>query len=495
MTTLKAENLGPVQHIEAVVPDDDHGHIMVFHGLNGTGKTELLGAIDFRLTGAGNKPSVRSGCKTGSLDLAGGSLKLGANVRRIGSPDVKVVVGQANLSELIDNQFKDATVCDEHRIAALLSYRDAELSTATVTELFRKECGEAMEETTIYDCTPGESVVEYAERMRLLFQSDARGAEDDVVKWKTQADAAELAAQCVDLSAPDDAQQLQQALTAATQRRMRLDAERSAAETSRKKADAARKALATLGSDEDVDEFRTLAEAAAAQVREADRIVRDAEDALAEAREKLTSAKALRAVREEALQSAVERGAKRRNAEALISAVVEGPSDAEIADADASIAAARKAVELGALVRKAKEQAAAAVDFRSAERKAAADAEMFRKASDNVDKALSAAVAKLGGPIQVRGKRLVVHKQGVETYVGDLSAGERAALFLPMVVGAVGRGAHVILRQESWEGLDVLGKQAVWQAVHDSGVIVWTAQSEQDAANVGREIRVEEYRG
>jgi hypothetical protein len=39
----------------------------------------------------------------------------------------------------------------------------------------------------------------------------------------------------------------------------------------------------------------------------------------------------------------------------------------------------------------------------------------------------------------------------------------------------------------------VLGKRAVWQAVRDAGVIVWTAQSEQDAANVGREIRVEEY--
>lgn len=495
MTTLKAENVGPVQHIEAVVPDDNNGHIMVFHGLNGTGKTELLGAIDFRLTGAGNKPSVRAGCKTGSLDLAGGGLKLGANVRKIGSPDVKVVVGQANLSELIDNQFKDAEVCDEHRITALLSYRDAELSTETVTELFRKECGEAMTPLPADENRPGESVIEYAERMREKFQQDAREAEAAADTWKTRADAAELAAQCVDLSAPDDAQQLQQELTAATQRRMRLDAERSAAETSRKKADAARQALATLGSDADAAEYQARVEASAADVRESEHAVRAAEDALTLARERLIAAKRTMAIDQQGLQEAQSRAEQRRRAEQALAAVVEGPSDAEIADADSAIAAARNAVELGALVRKAKERQAAAVDFRAAERKAAADAEMFRKASDNVDKALSAAVAKLGGPIQVRGKRLVVHKQGVETYVGDLSAGERAALFLPMVVGAVGRGAHVILRQESWEGLDVLGKQAVWQAVHDSGVIVWTAQSEQDAANVGREIRVEEYRG
>ena len=54
-------------------------------------------------------------------------------------------------------------------------------------------------------------------------------------------------------------------------------------------------------------------------------------------------------------------------------------------------------------------------------------------------------------------------------------------------------GSPVIVQQEAWEGLDVTGRDALRDAVREAGVVLWTAQAEQDREKIGLDIRVEEY--
>lgn len=154
---------------------------------------------------------------------------------------------------------------------------------------------------------------------------------------------------------------------------------------------------------------------------------------------------------------------------------------------------ARRAVETGAVVRRAIEQRDAAVEFRRAERQSAERAAAFRAASEAVSVALRACIAELGWPVYVDGDRLMVDRGGRQKYVGELSAGERARLFLPHVARCLPPGSPVIVQQETWEGLDVTGRDALRDAVREAGVVLWTAQAEQDREKIGLDIRVEEY--
>ena len=72
--------------------------------------------------------------------------------------------------------------------------------------------------------------------------------------------------------------------------------------------------------------------------------------------------------------------------------------------------AARRAVEAGALVRKAKEQLAAADDFGAAAIKQTARAERLRKAAWAVDRVLAGQIAQLEVPVAIREGRMVVKR-------------------------------------------------------------------------------------
>jgi energy-coupling factor transporter ATP-binding protein EcfA2 len=157
-----------------------------------------------------------------------------------------------------------------------------------------------------------------------------------------------------------------------------------------------------------------------------------------------------------------------------------------------AVTAARKAMESGALARKAKEQLAAAEEFEVAAKAAAKAAEKLRANAAATDDVLAAELQRIGCPWRPidmpKGsgtvRRLVVgHRRGEQTLVSDLSEGERAKHAIDVALSLAGksdRPAVLILRQEVFEGLQPAVRALIDQHAKERGVVILTAEATDD---------------
>lgn len=152
----------------------------------------------------------------------------------------------------------------------------------------------------------------------------------------------------------------------------------------------------------------------------------------------------------------------------------------------------RKAMEQGAVVRKAKQQAAAAEDFDAAAIETAKEAEDLRRRAAATDDILAAELQRIGcpwRPVDVpKGngteRRLVCrHKRGDATLVSELSEGERAKHAIDVALKLAGKSdkpAVLILRQELFEGLQPAVRQEINEHARERNVVILTASASDD---------------
>ena len=141
---------------------------------------------------------------------------------------------------------------------------------------------------------------------------------------------------------------------------------------------------------------------------------------------------------------------------------------------------ARQAIEVGALVRKAKaakDAGALALDDAEAHSRRA---KQLREAARSTDVVLSEAVAPACQALRVDSGRLVTDTARGVTFYADLSMGERWRLALDLAAAAVGRGGLLTCPQEAWESLDPQNRNAIAERCQELGVVLLSAEATGD---------------
>jgi hypothetical protein len=161
------------------------------------------------------------------------------------------------------------------------------------------------------------------------------------------------------------------------------------------------------------------------------------------------------------------------------------PGD-ELAKATEAVTGARQALERGVLIRKAKEQLAAAEQSSKVAGGHRMQAAKLREAAKGTDEVLSAVVAKTGSRLRVEAGRLVLDTKRGVTYFADLSHGERWKIALDIAIEAVGEGGLLTCPQEAFESLDPDNRRLVHEHLIGSGVVMLTAEA--DAGELRAEV-------
>lgn len=473
-------NVGPIERI--TIPLPPRGGLVVFRGANGVGKSHALEAIDSALSGHGKLP-VRDGELQAEVNAHGVTLRVGRGKSRTGEAEVHTLEGRFNLAHLVDPGIADPEKADAIRVKALVQLAGVKADPALFHQLLGTEEFDAVVSPATRIVT---DVVAMAGAVKRDIEAAARKSEDQAKNAAQAEAAARRAIGDVDLSAPDDARALQAALTAAITARERLIAEARRAEKARQDGDAAKARIEQAKSEwkgPTVEDAR-LAEKAAKESLEIARFaVEEAKRAYDRACENMTRATWLAEQSERARENAerIEANFSQWQAQIDAAASVREISRSEIESADHAVSVAEQAVEVGAIVRKAKTDLADAELHAEKRRGFETHAKRLREAAAGTEQVLSSLVSKAGVAMQVRAidrrMRLTVQTdRGTEPFA-ELSHGERWRVALEIAITAVGPGGEITIPQDAFEGLDPEARRAIAQQLEAAGVIAYTAEA------------------
>ncbi len=336
-------------------------------------------------------------------------------------------------------------------------------------------------------------------------EAASRKSADEAKNAAARADACRKAIEGIDLDAEADAKKLQAELEAAVGEKSRLETKSAAHSTAQDAARISRDALnkrladykgptlehAAVAEKEARDALETCyVERAAAElaVLQAKQRLEAAQKASARAGDAVTDKERIREMAEQHAAGII------YFRETIDAAANLGPVNAgDIVRAKSQVDQCRQHVEQGAIVRRARQQAAEAEQFKQAVATHGAEADALRDAARAVDNVLSEVVSKAGVPLRVEavnaGLRLTTQTGRGRTCFGELSDGERWRIGLDIAINAVGAGGELTIGQPAWQDLDKANRQAIAARAREAGVIIYTAQADEG------ELRAEVYNG
>jgi DNA repair exonuclease SbcCD ATPase subunit len=479
---IKAENVGPVRQLDVTVAPG----LNVLRGANGSGKSTLLTAVNYALTKTGDKPTPRDGTRAGKLEAFGVCCTFTSRATLKGSLEVESLSGRLDLGDLIAPGYEDEAVNDARRIKRLIELSGAQ---ATVSMFAGLLAGMKIGSLPT-------DLIDAADFVKRLLQERAREQEAVAERQQANAAAARQAAVGVDVTAETDAERLQEAYTEAAadlarlvQQKVETDQRKAQAKTARTNLEEAKSSCAlTKGA------ALLAVESARGDVRRFQQEVDTLRDALQRAEHNRDIAVAKLESCETQFLQADDYAKSMAVWEQQIAAAerLEPVDQLAIDVRKTAVATARKAMETGALARKAKEQLAAAEEFDAVAKASTKAAEKLRANAAATDDVLAAELQRIGcpwRPIDVpKGsgtvRRLVVgHRRGEQTLVSDLSEGERAKHAIDVALSLAGksdRPAVLILRQEVFEGLQPAVRAMIDQHAQERGVVILTAEATDD---------------
>lgn len=479
MQTVDISNIGPISQLAFTVPEE--GGVIVLRGKNGSGKSKALEAVSSLVNGKGSV-SVRDGQLNGRVEGFGVEMKVGRSTRRTGELLVESLHSKMDVSSLVDPGIKSLDAADSHRIKALVTLTGVK----PAADLFYPLIGDRSEFEKLIGTNALESddLVVMADRIKRDLESAARKEESQVEHATGRASGCREAAAGVDVSAECDAGKLQASLETAIQLESRLKAEAAAFEKASKAAklasDQLEDAEASYAGPSLIDAAKSE-ETAKGTVAKAEAVVRDAEAALAKARQHHDTARAEYSHAITARKTAEQHEAMVKQWRDQIAAAIPAkPDPNDIAEATKAVLSTRQAVEAGALIRKAKMDLMAADQHSETAKEHAAKALKLREAAKGTDEVLSGVVAKTGCPLRVEAGRLVLDTRRGATYFADLSHGERWKMALDIAIDAVGAKGVLTIPQEAWESLDGINRDAIAEHVAGRGVVILTAEASND---------------
>jgi energy-coupling factor transporter ATP-binding protein EcfA2 len=484
MKSIEIQNSKAVQNL--TLPWPDNGGLVVLRGYNGAGKSDTLEAVDVLLGGEG-KLERTDGKPVGKVEGLGRTIRItAAGARKSGALEVNTLEDNIGIGDLIDPKEKSPAAADRKAMKALLRILKVKADPEKFFPLVGGE--EEFRKLVNPEVFIQSDIVTMAAMVKRDIEQAARRSEQTEKNHRQDAAAELKAANGTDLSLPDDPKVLHEELERATRRREELKQQESAAIRSRSEIDKAKAELQKAKESyrgPTVEEAKSAAEEAKTMLQAAKQRVEDAQRALDEAKLNLAHANSAYTTSDQA----------HKNAEAYESlcqkwqnaldntAIIEPPSDADLAGSLLLLEKAREAVDAGVKVRMAKIHKAKAEELNAKANQESANSEMFRNAAKGTEKVLSEILQESGGPIKVTSDdkdelRLVYteHKRG-EVFLSDLSHGERTALIVPMVIKAVGPGGGFTLPQTYYESLQPSKKKELAKMLDGSGVCCYTAES------------------
>jgi hypothetical protein len=495
MSTITITDVGPIASLSIDVPSG--GGVVEFLGPHGVGKSHALAAIDAAVSGNG-KPPVRDAAVSGEVNALGATLRIGKRVTRdVEGLEVTSIDGRFSVADLIDPALKDPAAADSKRIKALLQITGETPSAELFYPLFggKAEFEAAVKSTTL-EC---DDLVRMAEGVKRDCEARARDAADEAIKAEGRAKALLQSVDGIDLHAEADGAKLQGELEAAIRGEQALQTKARAANQARLQADLAKDRLEEIAA---TYAGPTVEDAAAELARtkgEVERVnaeVVKAEEALNAARRMQVTANNAHAIAIREHKTAVHHAETLAATQQALGAVIpEAPAPEQLAAAAEKVAKARVAQEAGTLIRKAlADQAKAEAAIRDASAFRVRE-KGLRAAAAGVEKVLSEAVSRVGGPLQVHAGRLVLPTdRGLEAF-GDLSEGERCALSVEIAAKAVARLAQqhgtergiVVLPQRFWQELNRHSRGRIHEIAKEHKATVFTGRITDEGELEARE--------
>ena len=477
---LTIENIGPIDKLTIPVPED--GGVVVLHGPNGTGKTQGLEATQALLRGKGSL-DCRDGQVRGVMAGFGVKITVGRTARRTGELQALHLEQRLDVADLVDPRVKDPEAADARRIKALVNVQGVKADPAMFYDLLGGEetfCG-----LVGAIAANGGDLVEMASGVKRCIEVVARDEESQATRAEGEAAGCKGAIGDLDMSAEDDAEELQSHLEASITHDAEVKSRRESGMTARQNATEAHASLEKARTSHAGPTLeQAVAEAKAAGVAH-DKALGQLGEAQAHEAQCGLLCKAATDRRDVAMQY--------ENDVVILTDIVDKAANADVptelhmADAAAKVTDAREGVEQGALIRSAKEKLVAVEVFKSSATEHHEEAKSLRKAAAGVDGVLSKAIGS--GPLRVEAGRMVTETTRGTTFFADLSPGERWRIVLGLAAERVGEGGLVVVPQEAWEGLDPDNRMAVAADAKRLKVVVLTAESDMG------ELSADEYLG
>ena len=467
---IELDNIGAIRSAKILIPKD--GGVVVLTGRNGSGKSTALDAIQSAMTGKG-KPPITDMAKSGSVSVAGVTMKVSRSVRRQGELQVETLDGRLSIADLVDPGFVDPDCADAKRIKALVGLSKADISEGDL---------HGFPENLTKDLSLDDPVAAMAElRKRLNIGAN----EYEKLSAKDEAAAtAILESLTGDLDTPIDPAAAQERVTAAIRAMDALKKQSELAEAAKVRIAAARERMGHLSELPSLDLEKAIQDATRLEQETAQKkalaveLKAKYEAALADYKESVVHRDAATDRFEDAQAQAKLRAELDRQ---IQESHVEPPSADALADAAAELDAAKAAQAKAAQQQVMMQQRERADALILTAQEYADEAKELREKAKQTDEVLSEIVSEIPAcPLRVVDGRLVTDTKRGATFYSDLSAGERWRIALDIAIQAVGTGGLLVIPQEAWEGLDPANRAAIDAQAKAAQVVVLTAECSAD---------------
>ncbi len=463
---IELDSIGAIRSAKILIPKD--GGVVVLTGRNGSGKSTALEAIQSAMTGKG-KPPVTDMSKSGSVSVAGVTMKVSRSVRRQGELQVETLEGRLSIADLVDPGFVDPERADAKRIKALVGLSKADISEGDL---------HGFPENLTKDLSLDDPVAAIAElRKRLNIGAN----EYEKLSEKDAAAAAIIESLASDLDTPIDPAAAQERVTAALRAVDALQKQVELAESAKVRIEAARgrlAALPTVDLDKALQEAARLEDETAQKKTIALELKAKYEAALADYKTSLADRDTAIAHAEDAQAQAKLHAELERQ---IQEAHVEPPSADALTAATEELESAQASQAKAAQHQVMSQQRQRADALSISAQEYADEAKELREKAKQTDEVLSEIVSEIPAcPLRVIDGRLVTNTKRGATFYSDLSAGERWRIALDIAIQAVGTGGLLVIPQEAWEGLDPANRTAIDEQAKAAQVVVLTAECSAD---------------
>ena len=478
--TISAENLGPIANLEFALNSPG---VTVLVAPNGSGKTILLEAVQAAARGEGKLP-LRDRTRKGKVEAFGAIITIGGTCRHTGGFEVSNLEGRFDLAGLVDPRIKTPSAADRSRIKALVSLTGV---TASPTMFRNHEAFEDFDTVVTSASLETDDPVEMASKIKDEYDRAALLKERQADREAGQATAL-LPPQDLDLDAEADAETLRLAYNEARDEVTKLAEQARNATVSRARIEESQALLKQLGDEELLQDRQALQEemkdsgnsivVKTKHINDLRLTITQLETEISACRNTITTGEGKLATI--ARQIALVEAAK----QVVSSTAATMPDASAIEDADADMALAQNAVELGVTIREARANEARAIAHRRTAKENREKADKYRDAGKATDEVLSSCIKCPQLRVESDGKsaRLVTDHsiRGASIAYHDLSDGEKWTLAIDIGADQVGVGGLLVISQVGWEGIDGANRAAIHQHAVNRGVYILTAEAASD---------------
>lgn len=459
-----------------------NGGVQILKGRCGSGKSTTINACRTAV-GADIPLNRNDDCDEASVSFGGSTVRLAKKQTRSGvkACDLEVVhvEDQYDISQLVNPGLKSDEANDAVRIKALVQLSGVKVDFGEYAKLIPQ--GETV---SIEEARNIADTVAQASKVKRIFDAEALRIERLADEAEENERACLEAISGIDLAQKCDEHALQQDHTEAVSLHAKLKQQKDAADKAAKARDEAKAQLAAAGKSYDgpevaaaqigLDIARKDEESANVQLEAARRALREAEHLV----ERVRVTTELRQKELEAAQN--HDRLLRQWTRSLETDLPQPPMDEDLEAAAAGVEETAKAVQAGAIVRRALEKKHDADKYHATAVRYRARAEQLRDAASGAEGLLSKAVKFPS--LFVKGGRLIYkHEDGHEEFFSRRSDGQRWHLAIQIgaqrVSEKTGNGTRLlILPQEAWQSLDPDLKDVVNDAAIAESITILTAE-------------------